>query len=35
MKYNKKSAFTMSEVMVLLLTLSVLLAAFAPAITKR
>ncbi len=35
MKYNKKSAFTMSEVMVLLLTLSVLMAAFAPAITKR
>jgi len=35
MKYNKKHAFTMSEVMVLLLTLSVLMAAFAPAITKR
>ncbi|MBE7712968.1 MAG: tail fiber domain-containing protein [Cyanobacteria bacterium SIG26] len=35
MKYNKYNAFTMAEVMILLLTVSVLMAAFAPVMTKR
>ena len=35
MKFNKLKAFTLAEVMILLLTLSVLLAAFAPIFTKR
>ena len=36
MKQNKKlNAFTLAEVMILLLTLSILLAAFAPVFTKR
>ncbi len=35
MKYIKNKAFTMAEVMILLLTLSVLMAAFAPVMTKR
>ncbi len=35
MKYNKLKAFTIAEVMVLLLTLSILAAAFAPVFTTR
>ena len=35
MKYNKLSAFTLAEIMVLLLTLSILMAAFAPVFTRR
>lgn len=35
MKYNKLKAFTLAEIMVLLLTLSILLAAFAPVFTRR
>lgn len=35
MKFNKYKAFTLAEVMILLLTLSVLMAAFAPIMTKR
>ena len=35
MKYNKFRAFTLAEVMVLLLTLSILLAAFSPVFTTR
>lgn len=35
MKYNKFKAFTLAEIMVLLLTLSILLAAFAPVFTRR
>lgn len=35
MRYNKLKAFTLAEVMVLLLTLSILLAAFAPVFTRR
>ena len=35
MNYIKNKAFTMAEVMILLLTLSVLMAAFAPVMTKR
>ncbi len=35
MKYNKLKAFTLAEVMVLLLTLSILLAAFSPVFTTR
>ncbi len=35
MKYNKLRAFTLAEVMVLLLTLSILAAAFAPVFTTR
>ena len=35
MDINKLKAFTMAEVMVLLLTLSIMLAAFAPVMTKR
>ena len=35
MKYNKFSAFTLAEVMILLLTLSILIAAFSPIFTRR
>ena len=35
MIYNKKKAFTLAEVLVLLLTLSILLAAIAPVFTRR
>lgn len=35
MKYNKLKAFTLAEIMILLLTLSILLAAFAPVFTRR
>lgn len=35
MKFNKIKAFTLAEVMVLMLTLSILLAAFAPVFTRR
>lgn len=35
MKFIKHKAFTLAEVMILLLTLSVLMAAFAPVMTKR
>lgn len=35
MKYNKRKGFTLSEVMVLLATLTVLMAAFAPVFTRR
>ena len=35
MKFNKFRAFTLAEVMILLLTLSILLAAFAPVFTTR
>ncbi len=35
MKYNKLKAFTLAEVMILLLTLSILMAAFAPVFTRR
>lgn len=35
MKYNKFKAFTLAEIMVLLLTLSILMAAFAPVFTRR
>lgn len=35
MKYNKLKAFTLAEVMVLLLTLSIIAAAFAPVFTTR
>jgi len=35
MKYKKLKAFTMAELMILLLTLSILLAAFSPVMTKR
>ena len=35
MKFNKLKAFTLAEVMVLLLTLSILMAAFAPVFTRR
>ena len=35
MKYNKLNAFTLAELLVLLLTLSILMAAFAPVFTKR
>lgn len=35
MKFNKLKAFTLAEIMVLLLTLSILLAAFAPVFTRR
>lgn len=35
MKFNKLKAFTLAEVMILLLTLSILLAAFAPVFTQR
>lgn len=34
-KYNKLKAFTLAEIMILLLTLSILLAAFAPVFTRR
>ena len=35
MKYNKRKGFTLAEVMVLLATLTVLMAAFAPVFTRR
>ena len=35
MKFNKLKAFTLAEVLVLLLTLSILMAAFAPVFTRR
>lgn len=35
MKYNKRKGFTLAEVMVLLATLTVLMAAFAPIFTRR
>ena len=35
MKYNKRKGFTLAEVMVLLATLTVLMAAFAPVFTDR
>ena len=35
MRYNKFKAFTLAEIMVLLLTLSILMAAFAPVFTRR
>lgn len=35
MKYNKFNAFTLAEVMILLLTLSILIAAFSPIFTRR
>ena len=35
MRYNKLKAFTLAEIMVLLLTLSILMAAFAPVFTRR
>ena len=35
MRYNKFKAFTIAEIMVILLTLSILLAAFAPVFTRR
>ena len=35
MNFNKSKAFTMAEVMILLLTLSIMLAAIAPIMTKR
>lgn len=35
MKYNKFNAFTIAELMILLLTLSILMAAFAPVFTRR
>lgn len=35
MKYNKLKAFTLAELLILLLTLSILLAAFAPVFTRR
>ena len=35
MRYNKLKAFTLAEVMILLLTLSILLAAFSPVFTTR
>ncbi len=35
MRFNKLKAFTLAEVMILLLTLSILLAAFAPVFTTR
>ncbi len=35
MRYNKYNAFTLAEVMILLLTLSILLAAFSPVFTRR
>lgn len=35
MKYNKLKAFTLAELMILLLTLSIIMAAFAPVFTRR
>mgnify|MGYP004552743367 CR=1 FL=1 len=35
MKYNKRKGFTLAEIMVLLATLTVLMAAFAPVFTRR
>ena len=35
MRFNKLKAFTLAEVMILLLTLSILMAAFAPVFTRR
>lgn len=35
MKYNKRKGFTLAEVMILLATLTVLMAAFAPVFTRR